>query len=210
MPTGYTCKIEDGSITKFSEFMINCLPAFGAFINERDNNNFDILNIDLNSYNGYKVKDSYAKERITESIAEMDRLSSLTQEEIENEVFTLNTEIKDDYEKRLLEWCRIDALYDRFIKESYEFFVVVDKELKGYIEFIQSQLRTSRECNYKPMEPKFYDVSDYYETKISELTCDIDYYSKSIGKSNATNTSRKDWIQKAITLIKTVKDNENE
>lgn len=50
MPTGYTAKVADRDEVTFNEFAWDCARAFGAFVNQRDDNGPPILEEEVSDY----------------------------------------------------------------------------------------------------------------------------------------------------------------
>ena len=78
MPTGYTAKVATGEVTEFSDFALLCARAFGAAINMRDE--------PLGSRLPERFEPSpYYKDCMARDQAEIERLRSLSQVEIQAE-----------------------------------------------------------------------------------------------------------------------------
>lgn len=78
MPTGYTVFIEDGEITNAKDFLMLCARAFGVAIDMREE--------PLSKPMPKEFKPStYHLERLEEERRELDRLRSMTMDEVHNQ-----------------------------------------------------------------------------------------------------------------------------
>ena len=97
MPTGYTCKVQDGTITDFREFALNCAKAFGACITLRDEPSGTPIP------EKFEAHTSYHDESIQDAIVAMDEISGLSDEDCEKRAFEAFQSDVADYEKRAAE-----------------------------------------------------------------------------------------------------------
>lgn len=75
MPTGYTADVQDGKITEFRDFLMQCARAFGACISLRDEP------LDASIPDEFKPSPHHA-ERLTEAKADLARLEAMTDRDI--------------------------------------------------------------------------------------------------------------------------------
>lgn len=72
MPTGYTAGVQDGTITTFPEFAMQCARAFGALVTMRD----DPLDAEIPE--SFEPQARYYDERIAQAHADLERLYAMT------------------------------------------------------------------------------------------------------------------------------------
>lgn len=75
MPTGYTAKVEDGTVTELRDYMLICARAFGALISMRDDP------MDAPIPEKLEPSTDYYDEQIAALTKEISRLSAMTADE---------------------------------------------------------------------------------------------------------------------------------
>lgn len=70
MPTGYTYKVMDGSITELNQFVLQCARAFGALVHMRDD--------DMDAPIRLAQTSDYYKKMLDEAKAELDAIIAVT------------------------------------------------------------------------------------------------------------------------------------
>jgi len=88
MPTGYTAKVEDGSVTELRDYMLICARAFGALIMMRDDPMDAPIPTKLEPDTGYYDK------RITELTADIAKLSAMSADDVLTESLAANNEAR--------------------------------------------------------------------------------------------------------------------
>jgi len=97
MPTGYTAGVQDGKITEFSDFALNCARAFGALITMRDDPQ------DTPIPEKFEARTSYYDERLENAKDLMTEILTLTDDDCDKRAFEeYRTEVKN-YEGRAKE-----------------------------------------------------------------------------------------------------------
>lgn len=81
MPTGYTAAVQDGTITDFPAFAMQCARAFGALITMRDDP------FDAPVPERFEPRTSYHDERLAAASAALTELRALTPEQAEDRAY---------------------------------------------------------------------------------------------------------------------------
>lgn len=165
MPTGYTCKIEDGTIKTSKEFLKYCLNAFGVMIHNRDNAP-TMEEPDFDAAYAYDIE--YHEAQIKDINKKIIHLKSTSFDE-----YALTK--KAQYEKKLNESIQhledekeLVQKYEKILKgvENWD----CDDELKGIKKFAIEQINISLP-NLKYAQE---DI-DYYKKKLSNPVAQEDY-----------------------------------
>ena len=186
MPNNYTADIYEGNDVSFRDFTLKCARAFGACIEQRDDDANDKPKLIE------KTKDNYHIERIEE----VKKWKKPTKAEF------------DDYVKKQIDYCNEQNEKQLKLKASYQQMLdkVNDwnpptKEHEGLKKFMIEQLTNSLE----------FDCSnDYYQQElnnIKQLTYnqyvkdmrdsnkrDIEYHTNELKKENERTDNRNAWI----------------
>lgn len=95
MPTGYTHKVQEGTITEFKDFALSCARAFGALITMRDDP-MDATIPDVIEPDGY-----YA-ECVAERKSEFERLQSMSVDQ-QTLAYIADKKHDEDYRQQRIE-----------------------------------------------------------------------------------------------------------
>ena len=183
MPSGYTSDIADGKNVSFNDFALKCARAFGACIDNADDN---AKLIERNN------KDNYHLEKLEK--AKM--WKSPTKEEF------------DDYVTKQAAYCNENIDKQNKLKVSYENMLVKANkwvppttEHEGLKKFMVEQLSESltHDCG-----------NDYYQSELSQINSythkeyvddmmrrnkyDIEYHTNELEKNNKRVDTRNAWI----------------
>jgi hypothetical protein len=190
MPTGYTSEIYDGKEVSFKDFALRCARNFGALITMRD----EPLSSEIPEFSAsdfYKVKLEKAR-------AELDRISTFTDDEWECEARSDYNHQQESNQKHI---AKIENL-----KERYNAMLVLAEqwdpptpEHTGLKKFMCEQLRESIRFDadvdyYRKKEIKLLSGSDYREKTIEKIQKEIQYYSEENEKEIARTAQHNAWV----------------
>lgn len=186
MPTGYTADIYDGKDISFSDFALKCARAFGACIEQRDDDANDKPKLIE------KTKDNYHIKRIEEA----KKWKKPTKAEF------------DDYVKKQIDYCNEQNEKQLKLKASYQ--QMLDKvndwapptsEHEGLKKFMIEQLTNSLEfdCSndyYKREQLliRTYTYNQYVKDMRDSNKRDIEYHTNELKKENERTDTRNAWI----------------
>lgn len=189
MPTGYTAAVQDGTITEFREFALQCARAFGATITMRDDP------MDKPIPDAFAPSDWHAKalERERKTLAEL-RTMSLDHAE---------REAKAHHEAALAEWKRRRAerqeqrlRYEAMLAEvrAWQPPSPDHVELKSFMErqLIDSIDFDCREHDEE--EPKPITGPEWLAKRIKEAERMVAYHAKEHADEVERTESRNRWI----------------
>lgn len=189
MPTGYTCGVQDGTITDFCDYALQCARAFGACIMLRDEPmSNDIPEFTPSAYHA----DEAAKARL-----DLKELNSLNAVEIARRC-------DEEYDKAVA--CRKESLariaekrerYERMLSAAKS-FVPPTSEHVELAKFMVSQLTDSIkwDCN-----------TSYYDEPVKKLPIDwlretrdrleksIAYHDEEHSKEVERTNGRNEWVR---------------
>ena len=184
MPTGYTANIYEGKDVSFTDFALNCARAFGACIEQRDD--------DANDKPKLIDKDSYHLEELEK--AKM--WKSPTKEEFDDYVTKQSAYYNEQIDNRN----KLKISYQQMLDKANAWNPPT-KGHTGLKQFMISQLTESME----------FDCSnDYYQTHLSQINSythaeyvddmmrqnnkDIEYHTNELKKDNERVDTRNAWI----------------
>lgn len=188
MPTGYTCRVQDGTITMFRDFAIQCARAFGANILMRD----DPAAAPIREYE----PDPYhrdAIEKAREDIYDAERLT-MTQAEslLAAERVSVDKARSEAMERRKTEMARYEVML-----VQVRAWTPPTPDHEGIKAFMVQQLEESIrfDCG---------DVSSYYKAsaetpaefiaaRIAKAKRDIEYHAREWENEQRRTRERNEW-----------------
>jgi len=195
MPTGYTAGVQDGSVTTFAEYAMECARAFGALVLMRDDPKQPIPQ-------EFQVDDIYLK-RLNELRSELDALNSMSAPEREaaaEKSFVESKKYRDQYiEQKEIHRQR----YEKMLSLSQDFNPPTLEHVK-YAEFLVSQLKESIrfDCgDYEPEQPVRMSGQDWFEKESLRLAGLIERYKESHAEEVERTRSRNQWLKDLRTAI---------
>ena len=205
MPTGYTAGIIDGEITTFEQFATQCTRAFGATIHMRDN--------PMDSPYEPRTPSEYYTNSLQSQREELERMESLTDEDIVQE---FETSMRDslEYHEKGLEKDKANLEKLNSILASAKSWVPPTEEHEGLrtfmIEQIESTIKVDGDPSYhvnkivqikQEMEGGI-DPKSYRGKKIKEIEDKIFYYETEHQKELVRCKQSNDWMGKFFESIK--------
>lgn len=192
MPTGYTAGVQDGTITEFKDFAIQCARAFGANIMMRDD--------PLNSPIVVQEVAGYHYEWLDEAKAELSRLRKLSIEECE-------AEAKGEWKKAVA--YREETLVNDGIHMSrYDMMLekvrVWNPPTPDHVhmkEWMIKQLEESIKfdcghAEYYSEKPILEDAKEWRKRKIEEAEKKVQRRAKDLEEEIARTRERNEWNRK--------------
>ena len=181
MPTGYTAFIEDGNITTGKDFLLLCSRAFGVAVDIKEES------LDVPTPMKFEAK-PYHKERLEESLKELDKITSMTFEEAYEEAklfFDSEKQRKLESAKNMI---RKNELYDR-IRNEVENWKPPTSDHDGIKKFALEQIDKSKYSQkdideYSEWQNKEFDgsketINEHIRKKLNSCNWNIEYHSKS-------------------------------
>lgn len=194
MPTGYTTKVANGTITEFADFALECARAFGALVTLRDDTTAQIPE-EITPL-------TYAQGRYEEKLKEYETLCMMTAAEVAAAAITEYEEAKlrrEEYEKGIIETnARLDKILESVT--AWEPPTVQHTELK---KFMLQQLAVSREESYEQEPLVLKSPEDWFRERSKKLMGDIKYFAGEQAEEIARAKSRTIWLQKLRESLKT-------
>jgi len=189
MPTGYTAGVQSGEVTEFSDFAMSCARAFGACIDMRD----DPADKEIPYH--FEPSNYYA-EQIEEHEKELNKLQSMTADEIE-------LAAKKEYESELQKQKELLAerkeqliRYDVMLKKARA-WTPPTKDHEHFKEFMVKQLTDSIEfdCTYDIPDPKPIEPHEWFLAQIEYHEDAIARYKEDEQKEIERVKGRNKWLR---------------
>lgn len=186
MPTGYTADIYDGKDISFSDFALKCARAFGACIEQRDDDPNDkpkLIEKTKDSYNIKRLEEAKKWKKPTK--AEFDVYVKL-QTAYYNEKIDKQNKLKASYQKML---------------DKANAWTPPTKEHEGLKKFMIEQLNSSIEfdCGFEYYQRELNNIkqltyNQYVKNMRASNKRDIEYHTNELKKDNERTDNRNAWI----------------
>lgn len=186
MPTGYTADIYDGKDISFSDFALKCARAFGACIEQRDDDPNDkpkLIEKTKDNYHIKKIEKSKKWKKPTK--AEFDAYVK-NQTAYYNEQIDKQNKLKASYQKMLdkvNDWTPPTSEHEGLKKFMIE-------QLTNSLEFDCSNDYYQRELN----NIKQLTYNQYVKDMRDSNKRDIEYHTNELKKDNERVDTRNEWI----------------
>ena len=187
MPTGYTEDIYEGKDVSFSDFALKCARAFGACIEQRDDDPNDKPKlIEKNNDDSYHIKRiNEAKKWKKPTKVEFDAYVK-KQIAYYNEKIDKQNKLKDSYQKML---------------DKANAWTPPTKEHEGLKKFMISQLTESMDfdCSNDYYQRELNNIkqltyNEYVKNMRDSNKRDIEYHTNELKKDNERTDNRNAWI----------------
>ena len=187
MPTSYTNKVEDGTITSFKDFALICARAMGALILMRDDP------LDAPIPDEFKPRLDYYNDCLKKSQKRLEIITKINKKELQKM-------INAEYKQNLKEWKeteinressnhRYDAMKAKVLK-----WVPPTEEHFAFQQFMIQQLEISKNV-YQNLKPKKLDTNIWLESEIIRLKRDINYCIQRRDEEIVRTNNRNIWIK---------------
>jgi len=195
MPTGYTAPVQSGEITEFKDFALQCARAFGALVMMRDEP------MDAKIPDAFEPSD-YHTRRLAEAKAELERLRSLTPEQIEAEAEKAWQTELDYHNKRVAETALQRKRYEDMLAKV-EAWVPPTPDHTGLKEFMASQLRESIEFDCRDREPPKRKTSEeWLHAALKSALWNVEYHEKGQREEIERTEGRNRWLRELRESLK--------
>lgn len=196
MPTGYTAKIEDGTIVEVKDYILQCARAFGALIHMREES--------MDKEIEYCVPNEYYKEKLEESKRRLDDFMSLTDKEIQVKIeHNYKTDIESN--KEIYKGGEESNKKYNEMLEKVKSWIPPTNEHLELKEFAINQIEISKSdwhIKYKDKMPERLSVNEYKKLEIDGLNRDIEYNKKRYQEEIKRCEERNKWIRELIESFK--------
>ncbi|HZJ02733.1 MAG TPA: hypothetical protein VFE20_03470 [Thermoleophilia bacterium] len=189
MPTGYTAGVQEGEVTEFRDFALQCARAFGALVALRD----EPLSSDIPD--AFKPS-PYYENRVKELEVKRTRIEDATDEEIAEKVERLNEERQSDYrrrnEKAALQRSRYAAMLEKV--EAWEPPTADHHSLK---DFMREQLKESIKFDTRIslVAPETIDPRSYRIGRLDEIAKELERARTRMYEECDRAEGRTRWVQ---------------
>ena len=186
MPTGYTADIYDGKDISFSDFALKCARAFGACIEQRDDDPNDKPKLIEKTKDNYHIKKiEKAKKWKKPTKAEFDAYVK-NQTAYYNEQIDKQNKLKASYQKML---------------DKANAWTPPTKEHEGLKKFMINQLTESMEfdCSNDYYQRELNNIKQLtYNQYVNDMRAsnkrDIEYHTNALREDNERVDTRNAWI----------------
>lgn len=187
MPTGYTCDVQDGTVTEFKDFALGCARAFGACVTMRDEDK------DTPIPDQFKASD-YHQRQLAETSEKLKDILLLTDEECE-------VKAEEDHQRKVKSQDAAIAK-DKLHQERYQ--AMLDKvnawtpptpdheELKN---FMRQQLTESMKFPYKPDPVEKQTGAEWKAEQIGKCEWSLEYHNKGHKEEVERIDGRNQWLK---------------
>ena len=187
MPTGYTDKVQDGTVTELEEYALICARQFGALISMRD----DPMDKEIPEFK----PDSFYKEYLEEARKEYDEFLSFDSSEL-YECYL--EEGKEDLDRRI-NYLR-EKSDSRINYETMLHKVIIweppTEEHVALREFMISQLKESIKFDCTIHDTiNFQEFEDWHNAKLDSLISSTENYKREHDKEVTRVASRNKWVK---------------
>jgi len=187
MPTGYTCRVQNGEITNLRDFALVCARAFGALIEMRD----DPQDVPIPE----RLEPSdYHKKNLEKEQAKLVWLSGLTAEQMEQEAQLHYEKEVEEYREYLKEIALWRSRYEKIKTQVRDW--QVPEELSRLKEFMLEQLSISidGDCSLRLEEKKRMTGNEWYSKMLEKIDWSIGYHTKYHAEEIERTDERNNWL----------------
>lgn len=188
MPTGYTAGVQDGSVTDFSQFAMQCARAFGALIMMRDDP------IDAPIPEEFPPS-THHEEQIEEARLEVARLNAMTVDQREAAARAAHNQAVASWTKREIERKEQLARYEAMLAQVRA-WQPPSPDHDKFKEFMVSQLTDSIEWDCRPSErPTQMKRDEWHEEALRSAEWSLNYHIEGQQKENERSAGRTQWVR---------------
>lgn len=199
MPTGYTCKVEDGEITELKDYLLSCARGFGAMIHMRDDS--------MDKQYEPKVVSDYHINALNKAKKDYDEFLNITDEEIQKK---LDESYENEIQSRKDGLARFKTHKQRYedMLAKVETWKEPTEQHKKFKEFAIEQLKSSINWDCSDSSEKYYleipkkdTVEEYNAWKLDSLLKDIEYHSEHYKEEYESVEESNKWVEDLIESI---------
>lgn len=187
MPTGYTAPVEDGTITEFPEFAMNCARAFGALVMLRDSPNAEIPDeFPPSTYH----RDELAKAHV--ALAELQTMSDEAKAIAAQAEYIRACGYANDYAIRVAE---TNGRYQAMLDQVEQWNPPTEEHI-GLKNFMIQQLTDSMDSpTIWSGEPVEMTGDEWYERELERANRDVVYHAKNWDDEVRRCGERAAWVR---------------
>lgn len=186
MPTGYTAKVEDGTMTKFRDYALTCARAFGALIMLRD----DPL---APAPRDTGPRSTYHDEALARARAALAGLETMSYEDIEAGCTRDHAAQLSSWRQRRLERERERQNYLSMLAKVERWTPPTSDHI-GLKEFMAQQIHESMKYWGDEKEPPARTPTEWHADALSRARRDVDYHEKEMAKEIERHNERNKWL----------------
>lgn len=189
MPTGYTAPVQDGKITEFRDFALQCARAFGALVEMRDE--------PMDAPIPEELKPSrYHDEAVVEAKAELaalERMSASACEALAEKHYQRYVREAEAFVKRQ---AQVRQRYEAMLAKV-EAWTAPTRDHEGLKKFMADQLTESIrfDCGYTPEKPRRLSGAQWRTQERARLKRDISYHTAEGKKEVQRAKERTAWVK---------------
>lgn len=196
MPTGYTCKVQDGSVVELKDYILNCARQFGALVHMRE----DGRDVEIR----YREVSDYHLNELNKAYARLEEIKKMTDKEIQRKIDQNYEENIKSIDRMLKNKEDSKKKYLAMIKKVNDWNPPTDdhKNLKEFaIKQLQDSIKWDCDCTYLEQETRKETVSEYREGMIKFYLKEIEYHSSSYKKELELTEESNKWIDDLINSL---------
>ena len=192
MPTGYTAGVQDGTVTDFSEFALQCARNFGALVTMRD----DPWSTPIPER--FEASE-YARTAVVEAQQKLDEFHKLTVKGVEALQFaereTAIARRAEAERKRAEERERYETMLTQV-----QAWVPPTDDHEGLARFMREQLEESIRFDCGPIgswydPPPLLPVAEFREQRIAELHAEVERAERHLAEEVERAAGRTEWVR---------------
>jgi len=189
MPTGYTADVQNGKVTDFPTFALQCARAFGALVTMRDDPSDAAIPEEF-------TPSPYRRERLAEAAQALDLVEAWTPEDAEREAAAAYDDAVSRYRENMVTRREQRQRYEAMLVTVRGWIPPTD-EHTGLKEFMEQQLVESIkfDCGYSPTRPLRLTGPAYHAKRLEECHRDVAYHVEEERKERERCASRTAWIR---------------
>lgn len=184
MPTGYTHKVCDGTVTDFNSFALECALAFGACIHQRDGDPGPPTMPTLSLHN------KNAMDKANDELAAITATSDLDMDVQAGAAYLAQCA---EYERSKTRW---QAEQDRIseMEAKVSAWEPPTPDHRGLRDFMLQQLDISKSPAHYMQPPARMSADEYRAKRIADTSWNVTYHTKEWQKEQERHAGRCKWI----------------
>ena len=197
MPTGYTCRVQEGNITELKDYILLCARNFGGFIHMRDDN--------LNDEIRLREESNYHQKQLDEYTKQLKELQDKSDDELQDEI---QLYISDENKRRaecLVAKIEYKKRYNSMLEKVKQWEIPSDdyKELKKFsINQLEESIKWDcRDSEYDNPITDIPSVQQWRENKIESCLSSIKYHSEKLLEEKQDVKEVNNWITSLLSSL---------
>jgi hypothetical protein len=190
MPTGYTAAVQDGTITEFKDFAMQCARAFGALVTMRDDPS------DASIPEKLEPHTKYYDERLAAAEARLTELRAMTPEQVRQAALDAHVAAMEAWAARRQERERTRQRYEAMLAKvnAWEPPTADHVELARFMrQQLEESIRFDTSSTFDE-EPTTLAGEAWRADEIRKVERDINYHTKHRAEEIARTADRNQWL----------------